>query len=258
CDKCKAEIEPDIRSHSIGNSAREEWKAKVEPDTVSYSAGIRACENGKAKIEPSEQCEKWKETAGAKLEPYIPSSSSSHLVATAGSEKTECASSYSVSRAMWRARTQIARTWLEGGEAVEPDAISYSVGIQCEAEDVHGKWGPFPKADQKKVERRYQRYLHPDGKKSGTFTITGSNGRPTWPLRADVDNMLLLRVTRAKASSKSVRIRRACEAGEGSADCEKCEKQRFLRADRSLECGRPPEVLQRGSSGDEARRKLTM
>eukprot|EP00959_Pyramimonas_sp_CCMP1952_P418293 8763144-Pyramimonas_sp.AAC.1 len=63
---------------------------------------------------------------------------------------------------IWRARAQIARAWLEGGEAVEPDAISYSAGIQWEAEGARGKRGPFPKADQRKVERRHQRYLHPD------------------------------------------------------------------------------------------------
>ncbi len=66
--------------------------------------------------------------------------------------------------------------------------------------------GPLPRVDQKKVEKRYQRYLH--GEESGKFTITGSNGRPTWPLRADFDNMLLLRATRAKASIKGIRIRR--------------------------------------------------
>ena len=99
-----AKQEPDIASHSAGNSECEKREARIEPDIISYSAGIRACEKGKT-------CEKREATA----EPGITSHSGG-----------------GTSRAMWKARAVIAAAWLAGGKPFprrpprKPGVINYS------------------------------------------------------------------------------------------------------------------------------------
>ena len=103
---------------------------------------------------------------------------------------------------MWRARSEIFRKWLgpkrrqrEQGEEAKPkpDVDSYNdeKGSHWEAQDIHGERGPLPEADAKKVEKRYRQWMLEGGGQSRTFTIQGSNGKPSRPLRTNFDEMIL-------------------------------------------------------------------
>ena len=151
------------------------------------------------------------------------------------------------SMAMWKARAEIAKEWLadkgKGREVkereseecekrmakMEPDVISYSAGIracesagaQWEAKDVLGEWGPLPEEDQQKLETRYQKYSITPSRKFSPFTLLGSDGRPTWPLRPDFAKMVL----KSTQGKRRIPIRRVREESESEAAAQRDQLQ---------------------------------
>ena len=112
---------------------------------------------------------------------------------------------------------------------MEPDVISFSAGIracesagaQWEAKDVLGEWGPLPEEDQQKLETRYQKYSITPSRKFSPFTLLGSDGRPTWPLRPDFAKMVL----KSTQGKRRIPIRRVREESESEAAAQRDQLQ---------------------------------
>ncbi|CAK0864306.1 unnamed protein product [Prorocentrum cordatum] len=139
------------------------------------------------------------------------------------SNRYSAAAKACTSTAMWRARAEISRKLLDPSRCQreqedeakpKPDVDSYNVekGSQWEAQGIHGERGPLSEEDQKKTETRYQKYAITRSRKFSPFTLLGSNGRPTWPLRPDFANMVL------RGTQGKIRVQ-IWRAGNRLADC---------------------------------------
>jgi len=158
CEKGEAKLEPDIISISTGISDCK--KARAEPDVINF----RTCEKGeaKAKLEPdiisisTGNCEREKVTTRAehnaiscstesgvsereaKLEPTLssPSYSSSHLVATAGSEHTDIISYRVGTRECEKGEAKLEPISISTGNSVCEKVVARaeSNAISCSAE----------------------------------------------------------------------------------------------------------------------------